>query len=126
MNVTISTFCKTKEQMQSNIQRFHTNVSRSPSTDPIINLRCGEIVQPSGPFTLQELRLRGHCLFLYRIFYVVFFEQIKVLQQLVQQHTLAISKANSTLALQCSVQITKAKQQISALQVSDLKSHSQA
>ncbi|XP_073945094.1 trinucleotide repeat containing adaptor protein gawky isoform X3 [Choristoneura fumiferana] len=43
-------------------------------------------------------------------------QQIKVLQQLVQQHTLAISKANSTLALQCSVQITKAKQQISALQ----------
>lgn len=121
MNVTISSFCKTKEQMQSNIQCFHTNVSRSPSTDPIINLRCGEIVQPSGPFTLQELRVYAAiAFFLYRIFYVVFFEQIKVLQQLVQQHTLAISKANSTLALQCSVQITKAKQQISALQVSDL------
>ncbi|XP_049868969.1 protein Gawky isoform X2 [Pectinophora gossypiella] len=43
-------------------------------------------------------------------------QQIKVLQQLVQQHTLAISKANSSLALQYSVQITKAKQQITALQ----------
>ncbi|XP_041978299.1 protein Gawky isoform X2 [Aricia agestis] len=43
-------------------------------------------------------------------------QQIKVLQQLVQQHTIAISKANSSLALQCSVQISKAKQQITALQ----------
>ncbi|XP_028161635.1 protein Gawky isoform X6 [Ostrinia furnacalis] len=43
-------------------------------------------------------------------------QQIKVLQQLVQQHSLALSKGNSTLALQCSVQITKAKQQITALQ----------
>ncbi|XP_045497250.1 protein Gawky isoform X2 [Colias croceus] len=43
-------------------------------------------------------------------------QQIKVLQQLVQQHTLAISKANSSLALQYSMQITKTKQQITALQ----------
>ncbi|XP_013169228.1 PREDICTED: protein Gawky [Papilio xuthus] len=43
-------------------------------------------------------------------------QQIKVLQQLVQQHTLALSKGNSTLAVQYSVQISKAKQQITALQ----------
>ncbi|XP_050346253.1 protein Gawky isoform X2 [Nymphalis io] len=43
-------------------------------------------------------------------------QQIKVLQQFVQQHTLAISKANSSLALQYSMQITKAKQQIAGLQ----------
>ncbi|XP_032519907.2 protein Gawky [Danaus plexippus] len=43
-------------------------------------------------------------------------QQIKVLQQLVNQHQLAIPKANSTLTLQYSMQITKAKQQIQALQ----------
>ncbi|VVD04511.1 unnamed protein product [Leptidea sinapis] len=43
-------------------------------------------------------------------------QQIKVLQQFVQQHTLAISKANSTLALQYQMQINKTKQQITALQ----------
>ncbi|XP_039753809.1 protein Gawky isoform X2 [Pararge aegeria] len=43
-------------------------------------------------------------------------QQIKVLQHLVQQHTLAIPKPNSTLAMQYSMQITKAKQQITALQ----------
>ncbi|CAH2037775.1 unnamed protein product, partial [Iphiclides podalirius] len=43
-------------------------------------------------------------------------QQIKVLQQLVQQHTLAISKGNSSLAMQYTLQITKAKQQITALQ----------
>ncbi|KAL4709857.1 hypothetical protein ACJJTC_003820 [Scirpophaga incertulas] len=43
-------------------------------------------------------------------------QQIKVLQQLAQQHSLALSKGNSTVALQCSVQITKAKQQITGLQ----------
>ncbi|GBP38396.1 Protein Gawky [Eumeta japonica] len=43
-------------------------------------------------------------------------QQIKVLQQLVQQQQLAISKTNSALALQCNLQITKAKQQITALQ----------
>lgn len=43
--------------------------------------------------------------------------QIKVLQQLVQQHTLVISKNNTIAALQLSGQINKAKQQITALQV---------
>ncbi|CAH0397998.1 unnamed protein product [Chilo suppressalis] len=43
-------------------------------------------------------------------------QQIKVLQQLAQQHSVALSKGNSSIALQCSVQITKAKQQITALQ----------
>ncbi|XP_022121163.2 protein Gawky isoform X1 [Pieris rapae] len=43
-------------------------------------------------------------------------QQIKVLQQLMQQHTLAISKANSSLALQYSMQVSKTKQQITALQ----------
>ncbi|CAH0719509.1 unnamed protein product, partial [Brenthis ino] len=43
-------------------------------------------------------------------------QQIKVLQQFVQQHTLAISKGNSSLALQYSMQISKAKQQIASLQ----------
>ncbi|XP_037965138.1 protein Gawky isoform X2 [Plutella xylostella] len=41
-------------------------------------------------------------------------QQIKVLQQLVQQNSL--SKPNSPLALQCTVSIAKAKQQITALQ----------
>lgn len=44
-------------------------------------------------------------------------QQIKALQQLVQQQSLAVSKGgNTNLAVQYSVQITKAKQQISALQ----------
>ncbi|XP_068632111.1 protein Gawky isoform X2 [Battus philenor] len=43
-------------------------------------------------------------------------QQIKVLQQLVQQHTLAISKGNTSLAMQYTLQITKAKNQITALQ----------
>ncbi|XP_026317598.1 protein Gawky isoform X5 [Hyposmocoma kahamanoa] len=43
-------------------------------------------------------------------------QQIKVLQQLVQQHTLVISKNNTIAALQLSGQINKAKQQITALQ----------
>lgn len=43
-------------------------------------------------------------------------QQIKVLQQLIQQNTLAMSKGHSSLALQYSVQITKAKQQITAVQ----------
>lgn len=46
--------------------------------------------------------------------------QIKVLQQLLQQNSLAMTKGHSSLALQYSVQITKAKQQITALQVSQL------
>ncbi|XP_034830628.1 protein Gawky isoform X4 [Maniola hyperantus] len=43
-------------------------------------------------------------------------QQIKVLQHLVQQHTLAIPKPNSSVAMQFSMQITKAKQQITGLQ----------
>nr|XP_021192505.2 protein Gawky isoform X1 [Helicoverpa armigera]XP_021192521.2 protein Gawky isoform X1 [Helicoverpa armigera]XP_049699497.1 protein Gawky isoform X1 [Helicoverpa armigera] len=43
-------------------------------------------------------------------------QQIKVLQQLLQQNSLAMTKGHSSLALQYSVQITKAKQQITALQ----------
>ncbi|KAG6450365.1 protein Gawky [Manduca sexta] len=43
-------------------------------------------------------------------------QQIKVLQQLLQQNSLAMTKGHSSLAIQYSVQITKAKQQITALQ----------
>lgn len=43
-------------------------------------------------------------------------QQIKVLQQLLQQNSLAMAKGHSSVALQYSVQITKAKQQITGLQ----------
>lgn len=44
-------------------------------------------------------------------------QQIKVMQQLVHQHSLAVGKGNSNMQMQLSMQIAKAKQQISALQV---------
>lgn len=55
--------------------------------------------------------------------HLCFVLQIKVLQQLLQQNSLAMTKGHSSLALQYSVQITKAKQQITALQVSFRKTN---
>lgn len=46
-----------------------------------------------------------------------FFFQIKVLQQLMQQNSIAMTKGHSSLTLQYTMQITKAKQSITGLQV---------
>ncbi|KAJ2946151.1 hypothetical protein O0L34_g5083 [Tuta absoluta] len=83
------------QQLRMLVQQIQMAVSAGYLNHQILN-------QPLAPQTLVLLNQ--------------LLQQIKVLQQLVQQHTLAIQKANSSLALQYSVQITKAKQQITALQ----------